>query len=284
MKLVVALAAVAGVAVLASVPGAGAQDNLPACSYTSSRLAPVKVSKLPARSVANRHQIVRIKPRGKNGKLLNTKITAMGITFERISDGGIADTENILADYKKAKPNSTIGFDVQLGTFSPGERAIVRWTDNDPGQPTHPCQGEARTGDMKIVSADSAQKPVVGSKDGQSDARKGDSGLLTVGGKGTGCPLTTADKVSVVATSAGVKKTLKLDMACGFWSSKLVVRVDRFTLLSEDGGYIGAARVYVSPRASPTPGARLSLAVKVGSKTISTKKFRVADNGAVVRG
>jgi hypothetical protein len=279
------LATVAVVAGLAALPGgAPAQDTPAPCVYSKAHLAPVKVGALPGDVVPGRKESVRVKPRGSKGTLLNTHLTAISIRFERITDATATFSANLLSAYKKAKPGDNIGYDVQLDADSPGERAIVRWTDANPDQPGQPCSGEVKTGDMQVVTPSEAQQPKVSSSSGASDAHKGDSGLLNIGGKGKGCPLTDASPLTVVATSAGIKRTLKLDMACGDWKGNISAKVDRFTLLGEDGDYAGAARLYVSPRANPTPGAKLSIAIMRGKQTLSTKRFHVVAGPKVVAG
>ncbi|HEX6391124.1 MAG TPA: hypothetical protein VFZ89_16810, partial [Solirubrobacteraceae bacterium] len=208
-------------------------------------------------------------------------LTRLSIRFERIDNGEQTFRANLLRSYRRAKPGDNIGYDVRLLASSPGERAIVTWTD---GGGATPCTGTLRSRDVAVVKDRRAQRPVVSSRAGVTDERRGDSALLRVGGRGRGCAMTDAARLTVVAKSAGKTERLRLDMACGAWRSHRPLRVDRFTLLPEDGEYVGAARLYVSPRANPTPGARLTLAVYKGTKRLGFKRFRVSAARKVVAG
>lgn len=265
----------AAVAGLAAVPGAGGQAPLPACAMDRAHPTPVTLSALPARVVAGRVETVRVRPRGTGLNVADPHLKELDLRFERITDGAITFQADLLPAYEKARPHQDIGYEVRLGASSPGERAVVTWTDDDPAQPTHPCAGELRTGDMTVLSRRHARRPAVSARSGATDARHGDSGLLRIGGAGrAGCALTDPSRLTVVARSAGITRRLRLDMACGRWLGGLTTKVDRFTLLAEDGGYRGASRLYVSPRAAPTPGAVLTVTVYRGRLRLTTRTFR----------
>ncbi len=277
MRAVAAGAALVAIAV--AVPATGGAQSAPApCAYGSKRPAPLKLGKLPSSVVAGRKTAVRVVAQGYRGRLFSRRLTALRIRFEQISDGAETFNAGLLGAYKKAKPGDNIGYNVVLRDDSPGERAIVRWTD---AAGKEPCTGSAQTNDMRLATG-RAGKPVIQSRGGATDAARGDSGLLRIGGRSRGCPRTDPAKLTVVATSASRTRRLRLDMACGTWAGAGSARVDRFTLLAEDGEYLGAARLYVSPRANPTPGAAISLAVYKGDKRLATKTFRVqaGPNGA----
>jgi len=271
MRLVAAGAGLAAIALAAAVPATGgAQAEPEPCPYGSKRPAPLKIGKLPTRVVAGRKTAVRVVAQGYRGRLFSRRLTSLRIRFEQISDGAETFSAGLLRAYKKAKPGDNIGYNVVLRDGSPGERAIVQWTD---AAGKDPCTGSARTNDMRLATG-RAGRPVITTRSGVTDASRGDSSLLRIGGRSRGCPLTDPGKLTVVAKSASRTRRLRLDMACGTWSGAGSARVDRFTLLAEDGGYLGAARLYVSPRANPTPGAQLSLAIYKGRKRLATKQFR----------
>jgi hypothetical protein len=277
MRFVVAGTIAVLVAAAVAVGGAGAQESKP-CAYDSHRPAPLTVGKLAPAVVAGRRAAFRVIARGYRGRLFGQKLTRLTIRFERVDNAEETFSASLLKAYRGARPGDNIGYDVEPS--DPGERAIVAWTDAGGSEP---CTGKARTSDLYVASARRAQRPQISSRSNVTDERHGDSALLRVGGRATGCPLTDPAALTVVATSAGVTKRLRLEMACGRWRSHAALRVDRFTLLAEDGSYIGASRLYVSPRAAPTPGAQLSIAVYKGKRRLATKRFRATQTAAGTR-
>jgi hypothetical protein len=271
--------ALAIVAAVAAADGAAAQERKP-CDYGSHRPTPLRVGKVPAEVVPGRRVAYQVIARGYRGRLFGRSLTRLAIRFEHIDNAEETFSANLLGSYRRAKPGDNIGYDVRLLADSPGERAIVSWTDAGGSEP---CTGEARSTDVAVVPDRRPRTPVVSSRAGVTDERKGDSGLLRVGGREDDCALTDPAKLTVVAKSAGVTKRLRLDMACGDWTTHAPLRVDRFTLLPEDGGYLGAARLYVSPRADPTAGAQLELAVYEGTKRLRSKTFRVTQTATGAR-
>jgi hypothetical protein len=253
---------------IAAAPGR-AQERKP-CDYGSHRPTPLRLGTVPAEVVPGRRVAYRVIARGYRGRLFTRALTRLTIRFERIDNAAETFSASLLRAYRRATPQENLGYDVRLLASSPGERAIVSWTDA--GAKT-PCTGELRTRDVAVVSDRRARTPVVSARSGETDARRGDSALLRVGARERACALTDPAHLTVVAKSAGVTKRVHLDMACGAWKEHAPLRVDRFTLLPEDGEYIGAARLYVSPRALPTPGAQLTLALYKGKRRLKTRTF-----------
>jgi hypothetical protein len=268
------------VAVAAGGDGAGAQDRKP-CDYGSHRPTPLRIGTLPAEVVPGRRVAYQVIARGYRGRLFGRGLTRLTIRFEQVDDGEETFSADRLRAYKRSKPGDNIGYDVRLLADSPGERVIVSWTDA--GGST-PCTGELRSGDVRVAADRRPQRAVISSRAGVTDARRGDSSQLRISGRTRGCALTDPTRLTVVAKSASVTKRVRVDMACGAWTSHAPLRVDRFTLLPEDGAYAGAALIYVSPRAAPTVGARLSLAVYKGKRRLATREFRVAAGPKIVTG
>ena len=256
------------------LPSAGAASAA-TCAYSKKHPAPVKVSDLPARVIEGRTQVVRVIPRtSRSGKLSNRRLTSLSIAFEELGDNVETFRRDLLSSYKKTRTrNRNIGYDVVLEAQSPGERAIVRWHDADPKLPSAPCDAEVRTRDMALAPDSARAKPRITSRSGASDVRKRDSAVLNISGRRKGCPLTDPAALTVTATSGKTRRTLRLDMACGFWASGGTT-VRGFSLLSADGDYAGAAKLFVSPRKGPKAGSKLTIVVRKGRTVLKTKRFQ----------
>lgn len=269
-----AAAAVAAVPLLSGAPSA-AQDALPACAYDTAHPAPVQLGQLPARIVSGRRASPGVVARlTRTGALADRHLTALTQSYERITDGAVTFQGDLLKAYERY-PGDDIGYDVQLTSDeSPGERTVVRWTDDDPALATHPCTGEARSRDMVVVGADRAKPVAVHVRRDLTDRRRGDASALVVGGKGA-CALTDPSALTIRARVGGRTKTLKLDMACGAFATAGAT-VGHVALLAQDGQYRAASQLVVAARRGVRPGTRITLAVREGAKTLATKRFRVA--------